>query len=230
VIARWLFPLLAFVVPPRVQGAWGVAYAPADTSAPRPALVFLHGMWASPEDSCEPFVRAAAPFGFLVCPRGNAPLGDGTMWRGSYVDAERQVRSALAGAEALAPGKLDRGGPGTILGYSNGAYFAVEVACAEPGRWPGLIVMSMKLELDAARLAAAGVKRVVLAAGDRDGARASMQALAERLNGRGIAARFMSLGPVGHEFPSDMASRMCAAVAWVRGADETSCSEDPRPR
>jgi predicted esterase len=152
------------------------------------------------------------------------------MWRGSYVDAERQIRRALEGAEALAPGKLDRSAPGTILGYSNGAYFAAEIACTEPGRWPGLIVMSMKLDLDAARLSAAGVKRVVLAAGDRDGARASMQALAEQLNGRGIAARFMSLGPVGHEFPGDMASRMCAAVAWVRGADEASCGDDPRPR
>jgi predicted esterase len=221
-----LLPLLAFVPPPHAQGAWGVAYRPVDVTAPRPAIVFLHGMWASPEDSCEPFARAATAFGFLVCPRGNAPLGDGTdgkMWRGTHLDAERQIESALAGAEALAPGKLDRTAPGTIVGYSNGAYFAAEVASSRGGRWAGLVVLSMKLDLDARKLSAAGVKRVLLGAGDRDGARASMEALAARLNDQGLSARFMSLGPGGHEFPPDMAARMCAAVAWVRDADERAC-------
>ena len=220
---------LAFVTPPRAQGPWGVAFAPADTTVGRPAIVFLHGMWASPEDSCEPFARAAAPFGFLVCPRGNAPLDDGSdgmMWKGSAADAERQIRPALAAAEALAPGKLDRAGPGTILGYSNGAYFAAEVACAERGRWSGLVVLSMKVDVDGARLKAAGVKRVVLAAGDRDAARTSMQAAAARLVEQGVAARFVSLGPGGHEFPPDMARRMCSVVAWVRDADERACGNE----
>lgn len=124
------------------------------------------------------------------------------------------------------PGKLDCAAPGTILGYSNGAYFAAEVACAERGRWSGLIALSMKLDLDGARLTAAGVKRVVLAAGDRDGARASMQALASRFVDQGVAARFVSLGPGGHEFPPDMARRMCSAVAWVRDADEKACGNE----
>jgi predicted esterase len=183
-------------------------------------------MWGSPEDSCDVFTRAAAPFGFLLCPRGNAPLGDGgslKMWKGTYLDAERQMAAAFDAADALAPGKLDRAGPGTLVGYSNGAYFAAEVACAERGRWSGLVVLSMKLDLDADRLAAAGVKRVVLGAGDQDEAQASMQALAARLAAHGLAARFMSLGPGGHEFPADMPSRMCEAIAWARGASVRLC-------
>ncbi len=81
--------------------------------------------------------------------------------------------------------------------------------------------MSMKLDLDAQRLARAGVTRVLLAAGDRDESRTSMQSLASRLNQEHgtapLEARYMSLGDVGHSFPSDMAARMCAAIAWVRG-------------
>jgi len=218
-----LFPLAVLLASPRAQGDWGVAYAPDDASAPRPAVVFLHGMWASPEDSCDVFQRGATPFGFLVCPRANAPLGDGgghgyMMWSGGYADAARAIHAALDAAEALAPGKRAPRG-GTLLGFSNGAYFAAEVASSEPGRWSGLVLMSMKLDLDPKRLAQAGVTRVVLAAGDRDESRDSMQKLVTRFAGDGelrVEARYMSLGDVGHAFPADMSARMCEAIAWVR--------------
>jgi len=201
----------------QTQGAWGVAFAPEDVAAPRPAIVFLHGMWASPEDSCAAFEPAAAPFGFLVCPRGNAPLGDGKMWSGTYREAERAIHAAFDAADALAPGKLDRSGGGTLIGFSNGAYFAAEVAQAEGGRWTGLVLLSMKLDLDPRRLRSAGIARVVLGAGDRDGARESMRALADRLSAGGLETRWVSLGDVGHAFPPDMQARMADAVAWVRG-------------
>jgi predicted esterase len=205
------------------HGPWGVAYAPADPSAPRPAIVYLHGMWASPEDSCGTFERAATPFGFLVCPRGNAPNGDGRMWTGTYASVAPSVHTALRAAEALAPGKLDRSGGGTLVGYSNGAYFAVQIARSERGTWTGLVLVSMRLELDAASLRAAGVRRIVLAAGDRDGASVSMQTAAKSTDSAGLPTRFMSLGAGGHEFPADMDARMCVAIAWVRGADSTLC-------
>jgi predicted esterase len=221
------FPMAALLASPRAQGDWGVAYAPKDHETPKPAIVFLHGMWASPEDSCQPFESAATPFGFLVCPRANAPMGDAgpgyMMWSGGYAEAARSIHAALDAADALAPGKR-AGQGGTLMGFSNGAYFAAEVACSEPGRWSGLVLMSMKLDLDPKRLARAGVTRVLLAAGDRDEARASMQDLAGRLNehrpgdAAPLEARYMSLGDVGHAFPSDMGARMCAAIAWVRGS------------
>jgi predicted esterase len=131
----------------QAHGSWGVAFAPADVSTPRPVIAYLHGMWASPEQSCGTFIKAAAPFGWLVCPRGNAPLGQGRMWAGTGADALRQLHRALDAAGALAPGKLDRA-DGTLVGYSNGAYFAAEAACAEKGRWTGLVLLSMKLALD----------------------------------------------------------------------------------
>jgi len=154
-----------FVGALRAHGGWGVALPPTDTSSPRPAVVYLHGMWASPEDSCGAFEHAATPFGFLVCPRGNTPNGDGRMWTGTYATVAPSVHAALDAAASLAPGKLDRSGGGTLMGYSNGAYFAAEVAQSEPGKWTGLVLLSMHLELDVARLRAAGVRRIVLGAG-----------------------------------------------------------------
>ncbi len=228
-MSRPLVPSLAviFFALVRGHGEWGVAYPPLDLTSPRPPIVFLHGMWASPEDSCGVFERASRPFGFLVCPRGNAPLGEGRMWSGNYASVAPQVHAALDAASALAPGKLDRSGGGTLIGYSNGAYFALQVALAEPGKWTGLVLLSMRLELDPARLRSVGIRRVVLAAAEKDGARASMQALAERIDAAGLPTRFVSLGPGGHEFPADMSARMCDAVAWVRGADPATCRDGP---
>jgi predicted esterase len=180
-------------------------------------------MWASPEDSCPSFEKAATPYGFLVCPRGNAPLGDGKMWAGTYADAARSIHAALDAAALLAPGKLDATAGGTLIGFSNGAYFAAEVALQERGRWTGLVLMSMKLDLDGAALRRAGIRRVVLAAGDRDEARTSMQALAQRMTDAGMPTRFMSMGPVGHAFPPDMDDRMCEAVSWVRESTAEVC-------
>jgi predicted esterase len=206
-------------------GRWGVAYPPADSNGTKPAIVFLHGMWAGPEQACPDFVRAATPFGFLVCPRGNSPNGDGWMWTGTAVDAARSIRTALDAVGELAPGRIDRTHDGTLIGYSNGAYFAAEVAMAEPGRWSGVVLLSMKLDLDPARLARAGVKRIVLAAAERDGAHQSMVDAAMRLAQAGLMARFQSLGPGGHELPRDVDARMCEALAWVRGEPQASCDK-----
>jgi pimeloyl-ACP methyl ester carboxylesterase len=223
------FAVAILLASAHARGTWGVAYAPVDTREPKPAVVFLHGMWAGPDEACQPLERAATPFGFLVCPRGNAPFGDASIWAGTSVDAARSIRAALDAADGLAPGKLDRARGGTLVGYSNGAYFAPEVACAEPGRWPGLVLMSMKLSLDPARLRAAGVRRVVVASAEHDEAWSSMEALARGIEEAGVETRFVSLGPGSHTLPPDVGARMCDPIAWVRRADPALCGGTPAP-
>ncbi len=213
-----LLPAILLLGSTRLAGAWGVAYPPADATAPHAPIVYLHGMWATPEDSCPLLEHAATARGFLVCPRGNSPSEpEGRMWTGTYASVAPSVHAALAIASALSPGTLDRSAGGTLVGYSNGAYFAAEIAMHEPGRWTGLVLLSMRLDLDADRLRAAGVHRVVLAAGDRDGAVAAMRAQAERLSAAGLPARFMSLGDVGHDLPvpPGIDGVLAEALAWV---------------
>ena len=164
---RLLPALLALFGALRAQGAWGVAYGPETAAAePRPALVLLHGMWSSAEEMCSLVEPAAGPRGFLVCPRGNAPLGEGKMWTGGYETVAPAVHRALDAASSMGAGPLDPAG-GTLLGYSNGAYFAAEVAMHEPGKWSGLVLLSMHLDLTASRLLAAGIRRVVVGAADQ---------------------------------------------------------------
>jgi len=68
------------------------------------------------------------------------------------------------------------------------------------------------------------VRRVVLAAGDKDAAAGLHERPSpSRTDAAGLPTRFVSLGPGGHELPSDTDARMCDAVAWVREADPAAC-------
>lgn len=199
----------------RDHGAWGVAYAPADLPARPPPIIFLHGNGSNPEESCPYFEPAVAGVGLLVCARGNLPSG----WSGLLAPRKAAVDAAVRAAEPLAPdGALAQEG-GVLLGFSSGAATALEVALAEPGRFRGLVLMSMPLSLSSERLRAAGVARVVLATARNDASYASLRDTARALRAAGLPARFLDFGLVGHHFAKDMERQMRDAVTWVRSTD-----------
>ena len=76
--------------------------------------------------------------------------------------------------------------------------------------------MSASIDVDARALREAGIRRVLLASGDYDGAKPAMQRAAATLIGAGFEAKFVSLGPVGHQFAYDMNAWMKDALTWVR--------------
>jgi hypothetical protein len=121
-----------------------------------------------------------------------------------------------------------------LVGFSLGGIAAVRIAQSAQntqegrGRYTGLVVIASQVHPDAALLARAGVRRVVLAAGDLDLTSAPLQEDARVLNRAGIPTRFVSLGPFGHGYPPDMADRMREPMAWVVGDDpgaQTTSSE-----
>ena len=191
--------------PVHLAGSYGLVVVSAEGRTM--PIVYLHGMWASPEDSCSYFELAAATFGPLVCPRGNLPPSAGGAWGGSLADKRKSLDVALA--------LVKRADRGVLLGFSSGAAFALQLALEEPGRWPSLVLMSMPLNPSATALKTAGVERVVLAAGEQDGSYAHLVGLAKTLEKGGIAARFVTLGKVGHHFAADMEARMVDVLQWV---------------
>jgi len=181
-------------------------------------LVYLHGKWASPEDSCSFFESAAERVrALLVCPRGNAPASSGGDWSGTFESQRATVDGAIVESAALTSSGTFATTNGTLLGFSSGARLALQIALAEPGRWSGLVLMSMRLTIDAPKVAASGVRRVVLATAEDDGSGSSMRAAVAKLESVGVETRFVSLGRVGHHFATDMSTRMRDAVEWVRG-------------
>lgn len=199
----------------RRQGAWGVGYAPADLPATAAPIVYFHGMWSNPEESCPYFELGVAGTGVLLCPRGNMPAAEGGAYGGPFAKKRASLDDALAIARTLTEGGA-LADEGVLLGFSSGASMALEVAYAEPGRWPGLVLMSMSVSLSPAALRKAGVRRVVLASAENDGSYPSLVATAKSLVSAGYPARFVTFGLVGHHYAVDMRERMRDAIAWVR--------------
>ncbi len=189
----------------RTHGRFGATFDPGGAPG---LIVYMHGMGASPEDSCRTFEPAAiANRARLVCPRGNAKKSEGGAWIGNLADKRYSL-------DQLMP---VRPAGGTLMGFSIGAHVALQLALSEPGKWSGLILMNQKMVLTKSDLERAGIQRVVLCAGEYDASYPVLHAEKEKLARAGFPVRFVTLGPVGHHFSADMETRMVDAITWVRG-------------
>jgi predicted esterase len=201
----------AFVYPPR--GGDG-------TEAPRPVTVMLHGMCGHPQSACAPFVDVSTSRGWLVCPRGEDACGGGTRWRLHGPDDGQLVEGSVRALVRSHEGEVDAGAPRIIVGFSLGGIAAVQIAQGTVGKYVGLVVVASQVHPDAAALKKAGVKRVVLAAGDLDMTSAPLQEDARTLASQGVSTRFVSLGKYGHGYPPDMEERMREPMTWVAESDK----------
>jgi predicted esterase len=196
----------AFVYPPS-----------GESRAPRPVTVMLHGMCGHPQSACGPFVDVSTSRGWLVCPKAEDPCGGGTRWRLHGPDdgnlVENSVRAVVRGHD----GEVDASAPRVIVGFSLGGIAAVRIAEASTRTYEGLVVIASQVHPDAEALKKAGVKRVVLAAGDLDMTSLPLQEDARALDAHGMPTRFVSLGHFGHGYPADMEERMRGPMTWVAG-------------
>ncbi|MFO0660647.1 MAG: hypothetical protein U0165_12575 [Polyangiaceae bacterium] len=196
-----------------LSGPAFLAY-PAKNTTSHSAIVMLHGMCGAPERECPYYVDAATPYGWLMCPRGNVECsGDGVMWGTSTEAKNKRVETALSALE----GKLGAAPRDNVLiGFSQGAFTAVEIAQESSGRYSSMLLIGASITPQASLLKRAGIRRVAFAAGDLDQSKDAMEANARRLAKDGIDTRFFSLGKIGHAYPNDMTERMSMALAWLR--------------
>ena len=109
----------------------------------------------------------------------------------------------------------------TLAGWSRGAFAARDILYADVAnslapRFTSLVLIAADVSPDPVLLRRAGIRRVLLMAGDQDGSRATMMAAATRLAAGGIPARYISLGNIGHWLPADLEQRLGPGIAWVR--------------
>jgi pimeloyl-ACP methyl ester carboxylesterase len=191
--------------------------APADPPRARATFVYLHGVCGLTVNGCGHF--AGAP-GWLVCPQANAPCaGGGSSWSGSVEDKLAVVDGALDAAHARWP--ESEGFPVVLVGFSQGAYVAVDVASARPGRFAGLLLLGADTEHAVDRLRASRVARVGLACGAYDMMFPRMRGTPRAL-GAGVDARFASLGAVGHTYAAADGTddALTSLLAWVAPGGE----------
>jgi len=197
-----------FAYPPR-------AAASSPARAPR-TVVYLHGIHGRPENGCPWLREGASEIGWLVCPAANSPLPNGTFsWGGSLANQHAVVARAERAAQVN--GATAEGG-NVIVGFSQGAYLALDLVRARLGSYRGLVLIAADVEPSRAMLTAAGVDRIVLAAGDLDGSSAPLKRAAAGLAREGMDVRFVSLGAIGHTYATTETASLRDAIVWAGGS------------
>jgi hypothetical protein len=198
-----------------------LVYPPRDRGAPRPPHVHLHSYCWHPVDECPLMAAGVVETRWLLCPRAVSRCPNGGFSRAGGFSHGPGTSALVADALATFAGAFpdDARGAATLSGFSQGAYAAAKLAqAAPPGRFVNLLLIAADVTLDPDGLRRAGVRSVLLAAGEADGTRAAMAREAKRLEARGYRAAFRSLGPVGHDFPPNMAEWVRGALAWFDAA------------
>jgi predicted esterase len=192
----------------------GVVIFPARASGPRPITVLLHGMCGEPSYTCSHFAEQVTESSNLVCPRASLRCaGGGASWpQTGYSEA---IEAAIARAKAALPEPADDAHGRTLIGYSLGAYRALEMAQRSAGTYPRVMLIGARILLNQKLLAENGVQRVLLSAGGSDMMHDPMHPAAARAAGAGMSARFLDLGPVGHAFTPSFARYLPVALAWL---------------
>jgi len=192
----------------------GVVIFPARVSGSRPITVLLHGMCGEPIYTCSHFAEQVTQSANLICPRASQRCaGGGASW--PQTGFEQAVEAAVTRAKSALTEPADDTQGRTLIGYSLGAYRALEIAQSGAGKYPWLMLIGAKVSLNPKLLADNGVQRVLLSAGGWDMMHDPMQHEAARALGVGVSARFLDLGPVGHAFSPTFAHYLPAALAWL---------------
>ncbi len=192
-------------------------YAAADATTPKPAVVLLHGMCGAPENACPFFADGGRDVGHLVCPRANRSCsGGGSIWGGTLEERKAVIDEAVNSLRNHEGAQLDDHGA-VLAGFSQGAFLALEIASQGESAYQGLLLVGAHVKPNRKKLEAAGIKRVVLAAGAYDGARPAMEEEAKRLEGGAIAVRFVSLGAVPHTYVEESPGAIARSLRWLGG-------------
>lgn len=101
-------------------------------------LVFLHGMCGHGLGYAQSFAHSAARYGLLIAPQGDVSCGDGlSKWSNDLASLDARIKRAF---EAL--GDPDPRGELVIIGMSQGATRAAQLAQLHPDRYTRLISMA----------------------------------------------------------------------------------------
>ena len=139
----------------------------------------------------------------------NAPT-----WTESDLKIDDDLELAIAKVDSLYPDEIDRS-DAVLTGFSRGAYVAVKIAAAHPGRWPYLIFNEASVSLSVPALKAAKVRAVALIAGEIGSQVASERKTVQALTALGYPAKLWVMPKAGHFYSSDIADIMREAIEFV---------------
>ncbi len=179
------------------------------------AVTMLHGMCSDAQATCQSLAPGLGDLGLVVCPHGNGTCGGWADWQGDGATKAAHLDAAFEAVEvAFGDAASPRKG-GILVGFSRGAFVARDVLAERPGAFRGAILVGAAFLPDIERFRRSGVQSVVLASGDHDGARKTMEGAARRLDAAGIRAKFVRLGPIYHALPARFDRFVRESIRWI---------------
>jgi predicted esterase len=204
---------------PGMPGAW--FYRPSSASRQR-VLVYLHSRGANPRDACRRWHESTPRFGWLVCPIGQVDRGNGRHeWNNNAQFARREAVAAVEALYARFPRRVRRH-DNVIMGFSEGAFTAMNVGLMEPLTFPRWFIIAshdgyIDGEEERITRAALSVQRVFLLTGIHDEiverSRRAFDVLRRAFGRRHV--RLQVLEGAGHELPPDFYRVTRGILLWI---------------
>lgn len=170
----------------------------------RPVLMYLHGRGGQPARDCPRWANVARPLGWLVCPSGPGAMGHGRGWNNNWAVAHHIAKKALEALRAKYGRRVQLYG-NTLIGFSEGAYAAMNVGVREPRAFNRWLILAANNTywggpgLEQLKVAKSLVRRVYLITGEQDGVVEGTRAVREWLRQYGIPTRITTPPALGHE-------------------------------
>lgn len=198
----------------------------------RPILIYLHGRGGHPEKDCQRWALVARRLGWLVCPSGPSAYGDGRAWDNNWPSAHTATMAAIQVLRKKYGRRVQLYG-NTLIGFSEGAYAAMNVGVREPhvfNRWLILAATDHYWGgpgLEALQTAKERVRRVFLITGEHDGVIDGTHQVEDWLGRAGVDTRVTTPSDMGHELALDRKPELYReALAWLDRGDKHKKSKN----
>ncbi len=187
----------------------------------KPVLVYLHGRGGHPESDCRRWASVARGYGWLVCPSGPVPHGDGRAWDNNWPSAHHATMAAINALREKYGRRVQLWG-NTLIGFSEGAYAAMNVGVREPKTFNRWLILAANSKywggpgLEALGSARERVRRVFLITGEHDGVIEGTHQVQQWLKKAGVPTRVITPNGMGHEVPLEKKTELYrSALGWL---------------
>jgi predicted esterase/LysM repeat protein len=205
----------------------------------RPVIVYMHGRGGQPQADCRRWARVARPLGWLVCPSGPGAQGDGRGWNNNWISARRAAVGAIEALRSKYGRRVQLYG-NTIVGFSEGAFVAMNVGVREPRTFNRWLILAGKESywggsgLEELQSAKARIRRVYLITGQKDEVVEGTQKVRDWLRKYGVPTRITTPRGIGHQVALETRPELYRmALIWLQEGSSASkrvaTAEGPGP-
>ena len=208
----------------RVPG-FGDAYYYAPTGPGRltlrPVMMYLHGRGGHPKRDCRRWAPIVRRLGWLICPSGPGALGRGRGWNNTWYTAHQAAMGALQALRARYGRRVQLYG-NTLIGFSEGAYAAMNVGVREPRAFNRWLILAANSNYwgphghEKLKSARGSLRKVYLITGAKDGVIQGTREVREVLRREKVSTRITTPEDMGHEL--DLESKRWlyhSALVWL---------------